>query len=238
MAENQPSSPARDTSAAQAPERGGRWLEAIRALAPISRAEISRPRPASRSRPSRWPFSRCSTQGSSGRAADAPGGPSYGAVFFEPVPGRGVRARPSTSAHGSCEELSATLAGQVRARQDCRVCAAPTPTGRCGRSAACTKSLIASAHLPVRAHRWLSFSAFRGVIDATKGTFAADDAEHPRARRPGLRRRAPRAVGHRRDTRERREPRGCGRALGRCRAKGSTTSRFSPSVPAWAWDWC
>ena len=51
-------------------------------------------------------------------AAPRPDGPSYGAVFFEPVPDAGPRARHSTSARRFLRGAVADLSGAVRARQD------------------------------------------------------------------------------------------------------------------------
>ena len=59
-------------------------LEAILS-APRSRGPRSPGAPGSPSRPSRSLCSRCWRPGSCARSTD-PGGPSYGAVFFEPVP--------------------------------------------------------------------------------------------------------------------------------------------------------
>ena len=94
-------------------------LEAIRAGAPISRAEISRRAGISKPTVSLALQSRVEA-GLVREAAAAPGGPSYGAVFFEPVPeaayvlGLDLGSRFLRGA--VCD-----LAGQVRARQDVEI---------------------------------------------------------------------------------------------------------------------
>jgi Predicted transcriptional regulator len=111
-------------------------LETIRALAPISRAEISRR--ANISKPTvSLALQSLLDAGLVREAADAPGGPSYGAVFFEPVPdaayvlgldlGHAVPARSGSA-------TSPVRCALVRTSS----CAAPTPMGRCWRSAGCT----------------------------------------------------------------------------------------------------
>src|SRR5881296_3941560 len=91
-------------------------LEAIRAGAPISRAEISRR--AGISKPTVSLALRSLLEAGLVReAAHRPDGPSYGAVFFEPVPdaafvlGLDLGARFLRGA--VCD-----LAGEIRARQD------------------------------------------------------------------------------------------------------------------------
>src|SRR5438445_8674783 len=91
-------------------------LEAIRSGAPISRAEISRRAGISKPTVS-LALQSLVGDGLVREAATAPGGPSYGAVFFEPVPeaayvlGLDLGARFLRGA--VCD-----LAGEVRARQD------------------------------------------------------------------------------------------------------------------------
>jgi predicted NBD/HSP70 family sugar kinase len=94
-------------------------LEAIRAGAPISRAEISRRAGISKPTVS-LALQSLVEAGLVREAAAAPGGPSYGAVFFEPVPeaayvlGLDLGSRFLRGA--VCD-----LAGQVRARQDVEI---------------------------------------------------------------------------------------------------------------------
>jgi predicted NBD/HSP70 family sugar kinase len=94
-------------------------LETIRAGAPISRAEISRRAGISKPTVSLALQSLVET-GLVREAADTPGGPSYGAVFFEPVPeaafvvGLDLGSRFLRGA--VCD-----LAGEVRARQDVEI---------------------------------------------------------------------------------------------------------------------
>jgi predicted NBD/HSP70 family sugar kinase len=98
-------------------------LEAIRAGAPISRAEISRRAGVSKPTVS-LALQALLDAGLVREAADDPGGPSYGALFFEPVPeaalvlGVDVGARFLRCA--LCD-----LRGDVRARQDVELPGAP-----------------------------------------------------------------------------------------------------------------
>src|SRR5215203_7544100 len=91
-------------------------LDAIRAGAPISRAEISRRAGISKPTVS-LALQSLLDAGLVREAAPAPGRPSYGAVFFEPVPeaalvlGLDLGARFLRGA--VCD-----LAGEIRARQD------------------------------------------------------------------------------------------------------------------------
>src|SRR4029450_12719792 len=94
-------------------------LEAIRAGAPISRAEISRRAGISKPTVS-LALQSLVEAGLVREAAAAPGGPSYGAVFFEPVPEAayvlGLDLGPRFLRGAVCD-----LAGQVRARQDVEI---------------------------------------------------------------------------------------------------------------------
>jgi predicted NBD/HSP70 family sugar kinase len=91
-------------------------LEAIRAGAPISRAEISRRAGISKPTVS-LALQSLVEAGLVREAAQAPGGPSYGAVFFEPVPEAayvlGLDLGTRFLRGAVCD-----LAGEVRARQD------------------------------------------------------------------------------------------------------------------------
>src|SRR5919199_2316543 len=101
-------------------------LEAIRAAAPISRAEISRR--ARISKPTVSLALRSLLDAGLVRETDgAPGRPTYGALYFEPVPeaalalGLDIGARFLRGA--ICD-----LAGQVRARQDVELSRADAET--------------------------------------------------------------------------------------------------------------
>ena len=141
-------------------------LETIRALAPISRAEISRR--ANISKPTvSLALQSLLDAGLVREAADAPGGPSYGAVFFEPVPDAayvlGLDLGTRFLRGAVCD-----LAGQVRARQDVELRGADADGALlaiCGLH----ESLIASAHLPVERIDGIVLGV-PGVIDAKKGT--------------------------------------------------------------------
>src|SRR5947208_17035783 len=91
-------------------------LETIRAAAPISRAEISRRAGISKPTVS-MALRSLEDAGLVREAPQAPDGPSYGAVFFEPVPdaafvlGLDLGSRFMRGALGD-------LAGHVRARRD------------------------------------------------------------------------------------------------------------------------
>ncbi len=121
-------------------------LEAIRAGAPISRAEISRRAGISKPTVS-LALHALVEAGLVREAATGPGGPSYGAVFFEPVPeaayvlGLDLGARFLRGA--VCD-----LAGEVRARQDVELRGADAD-GALRAIATLRESLIATARLPV-----------------------------------------------------------------------------------------
>src|SRR6266550_1266126 len=90
-------------------------LETIRAGAPISRAEISRRAGISK------PTVSLALQSLLGaglvREADAPSGPSYGAVYFEPVPEAALVLGIDLGAR-FVRGAVCDLGGSVRARQD------------------------------------------------------------------------------------------------------------------------
>src|SRR5204863_218710 len=91
-------------------------LEAIRADAPISRAEISRR--VGISKPTVSLALRSLEQAGLVReATDGPDGPSYGAVFFEPVPGAAFVLGLDLGSR-FLRGAVADLAGRIRARQD------------------------------------------------------------------------------------------------------------------------
>ncbi len=94
-------------------------LEAIRAGAPISRAQISRQAGISKPTVS-LALESLVAAGLVREAADDPAGPSYGAVFFEPVPEAALALGLDLGARflrGAICDLS----GNIRARQDVEV---------------------------------------------------------------------------------------------------------------------
>ena len=141
-------------------------LETIRTAAPISRAEISRR--AGISKPTVSLALQALVDAGLVREATAgPGGPSYGAVFFEPVPeaayvlGLDLGARFLRGA--VCD-----LAGEVRARQDVELRGADAD-GALRAIAALRESLIAAAALPVERIDGIVLGV-PAVIDAQKST--------------------------------------------------------------------
>jgi predicted NBD/HSP70 family sugar kinase len=140
-------------------------LEAIRAGAPISRAEISRRAGISKPTVS-LALQTLVDAGLVREAARGPSGPSYGAVFFEPIPeaayvlGLDLGARFLRGA--VCD-----LAGEVRARQDVELRGADAD-GALQAIAALRESLVAAAALPVERIDGIVLGV-PGVIDA-RGT--------------------------------------------------------------------
>ena len=177
-------------------------LEAIRAGAPISRAEISRRAGISKPTVS-LALQTLVDAGLVREAASGPSGPSYGAVFFEPVPeaayvlGLDLGARFLRGA--VCD-----LAGEVRARQDVELRGADAD-GALQAIATLRESLVAAAALPVERIDGIVLGV-PGVIDADDVHVAPHEPEHPGPRRPRLRRRAGRPARNRRHARERRQP--------------------------------
>ena len=137
-------------------------LEAIRAGAPISRAEISRRAGISKPTVS-LALQALVDAGLVREAAMGPSGPSYGAVFFEPIPeaayvfGLDLGARFLRGA--VCD-----LAGEVRARQDIELRGADAD-GALQAIAALRESLVATAALPVERIDGIVLGV-PGVIDA------------------------------------------------------------------------
>ena len=137
-------------------------LETIRAGAPISRAEISRRAGISKPTVS-LALQTLVDAGLVREAARGPSGPSYGAVFFEPVPeaayvlGLDLGARFLRGA--VCD-----LAGEVRARQDVELRGADAD-GALQEIAALRESLVAAAALPVERIDGIVLGV-PGVIDA------------------------------------------------------------------------
>jgi predicted NBD/HSP70 family sugar kinase len=141
-------------------------LQAIRAGAPISRAEISRRAGISKPTVSLALRSLVSA-GLVREAARGPDGPSYGAVFFEPVPeaayvlGLDLGARFLRGA--VCD-----LAGEVRARQDVELRGADAD-GALRAIVALRESLIGAAELPVDRIDGVVLGV-PGVVDAVTST--------------------------------------------------------------------
>src|SRR6058998_2810100 len=141
-------------------------LETIRAGAPISRAEISRRAGISKPTVS-LALQTLVDAGLVREAARGPSGPSYGAVFFEPVPeaayvlGLDLGARFLRGA--VCD-----LAGELLARQDVELRGADAD-GALRAIAALHVSLIAAAALPVGRIDGVVLGV-PGVIDAQEST--------------------------------------------------------------------
>jgi predicted NBD/HSP70 family sugar kinase len=141
-------------------------LETIRAAAPISRAEISRRAGISKPTVS-LALQALLDAGLVREAAARPGGPSYGALFFEPVPeaayvlGLDLGARFLRGA--VCD-----LAGEVHARQDVELRGADAD-GALQAIAALRESLIAAAALPMERIDGVVLGV-PGVIDAQQAT--------------------------------------------------------------------
>jgi predicted NBD/HSP70 family sugar kinase/DNA-binding CsgD family transcriptional regulator len=137
-------------------------LETIRAGAPISRAEISRRADISKPTVS-LALRALLDAGLVREAVRGPSGPSYGAVFFEPIPeaayvlGLDLGARFLRGA--VCD-----LAGEVRARQDVELRGADAD-GALHAIAALRESLVAAAALPVERIDGVVLGV-PGVIDA------------------------------------------------------------------------
>jgi predicted NBD/HSP70 family sugar kinase len=141
-------------------------LEGIRAGAPISRAEISRRAGISKPTVS-LALQTLVDAGLVREAARGPSGPSYGAVFFEPVPeaayvlGLDLGARFLRGA--VCD-----LAGDVRARQDVELRGADAD-GALQAITTLRESLVAAAALPVERIDGIVLGV-PGVIDADTST--------------------------------------------------------------------
>jgi predicted NBD/HSP70 family sugar kinase len=137
-------------------------LEAIRSGAPISRAEISRRAGISKPTVS-LALQTLVDAGLVREAVRGPSGPSYGAVFFEPIPeaayvlGLDLGARFLRGA--LCD-----LAGEVRARQDVELRGADAD-GALLAIAALRESLVTAAALPVERIDGIVLGV-PGVIDA------------------------------------------------------------------------
>ena len=138
-------------------------LDAIRAEAPISRAEISRRAGISKPTVS-LALQSLLDAGLVRETEAAPGRPSYGAVYFEPVPEAALVLGFDLGARFLRGALS-DLAGAVRARQDVELAGADA-AGAAGRS---TRS-ARLARRGVRARRGL----VDGVVVGVPGVVEAD----------------------------------------------------------------
>src|SRR5437016_3583449 len=141
-------------------------LEAIRKGSPISRAEISRRAGISKPTVS-LALQSLLDAGLVREANGSPGGPSYGAVFFEPVPeaafvlGLDLGSRFLRGA--VCD-----LAGQIRARQDVEL-RGTDADGALDAIDALQESLVDSAALPVDRIDGVVLG-FPGVVETATGT--------------------------------------------------------------------
>jgi predicted NBD/HSP70 family sugar kinase len=141
-------------------------LEAIRAGAPISRAEISRRAGISKPTVSLALQSLVDT-GLVREAHRSPDGPSYGAVFFEPVPEAayviGLDLGTRFLRGAVCD-----LSGELRARQDIELRGVEAD-GALDAIAALKDSLIAGASLPAERIDGVVLGV-PGMVDTAKGT--------------------------------------------------------------------
>src|SRR5947208_917363 len=141
-------------------------LEAIRASSPISRAEISRRAGISKPTVS-LALQSLVDAGLVREARRGPGGPSYGALFFEPVSEAafvvGLDLGTRFLRGAICD-----LSGEVRARQDLELRGADADRAL-DAIAALKESLIAGAALPADRIDGVVLGV-PGMIDAAKGT--------------------------------------------------------------------
>ncbi len=141
-------------------------LETIRAGAPISRAEISRRAEISKPTVS-LALQALVDAGLVREATTGPGGPSYGAVFFEPVPEAayvlGLDLGTRFLRGAVCD-----LAGEVRARQDVELRDVDAD-GALETIATLRQSLIAAAALPAERIDGVVLGV-PGVIDSQTST--------------------------------------------------------------------
>ena len=150
-------------------------LEAIRAGAPISRAEIARRTGISKPTVS-LALKGLVRSGVVRETEPDPGRPHYGAVFFEPVPdaalvlGLDIGARFMRAALGD-------LAGRVRARQDVR------SSGTDARSTVATVAELCEALLESVGH---SAERIDGAVVGVPGVVARDESVSLATNVPGL----------------------------------------------------
>src|SRR5256714_7051386 len=141
-------------------------LEAIRKGAPISRAEISRRAGISKPKVS-LALQSLLDAGLVREANGSPGGPSYGAVFFEPVPEAafviGLDLGTRFLRGAVCD-----LSGEVRARQDLELRGVDAD-GALDAIAGLEESLVAGASLPAERIDGVVLGV-PGMVDSAKGT--------------------------------------------------------------------
>ena len=140
-------------------------LEAIRAGAPISRAEISRRVGISKPTVS-LALRSLEDAGLVREAAQGPDGPSYGAVFYEPVPDAAFVVGLDLGSR-FLRGAVADLAGRIRARQDVELRGADAD-GALEAIAALHASLVDAASLPLERIDGVVLG-IPGVVE-TKGT--------------------------------------------------------------------
>ncbi len=141
-------------------------LEAIRAGAPISRAEISRRVGISKPTVS-LALRSLAEAGLVREATRGPDGPRYGALFFEPVPDAAFVLGLDLGSR-FLRGAVADLAGQIRARQDVELRGADAD-GALAAIAALHTALIESASLPVERIDGVVLG-FPGVVESTTRT--------------------------------------------------------------------
>jgi predicted NBD/HSP70 family sugar kinase len=141
-------------------------LEAIRAGAPISRAEISRRAGISKPTVS-LALRSLEDAGLVREASRSPDGPSYGAVFYEPVPDAAFVLGLDLGSR-FLRGAVADLAGRIRARQDVELGGADAD-GALDAIAALHASLVDGASLPVERIDGVVLG-IPGVVEPKTGT--------------------------------------------------------------------
>ena len=141
-------------------------LEAIRAGAPISRAEISRRVGISKPTVS-LALRSLEDAGLVRQASRSPDGPSYGALFFEPVPDAAFVLGLDLGSR-FLRGAVADLAGQIRARQDVEL-RGTDADGAIAAIATLQAALIDSAALPVERIDGVVLG-IPGVVETATGT--------------------------------------------------------------------
>ncbi len=153
-------------------------LEAIRAGSPISRAEISRR--AGISKPTVSLALRSLLEAGLVRRAAAPSGPSYGAVYFEPVPEAALILGVDLGAR-FLRGAVCDLAGETRARQDVELG---------GVDAEVALDAIADLHAALVASTGLDADLVDGVVVGVPGVVEASGKLALAENVPGLEGRA------------------------------------------------
>jgi predicted NBD/HSP70 family sugar kinase len=143
-------------------------LEAIRAGSPISRAEISRRVGISKPTVS-LALRSLEDAGLVRQASHGPDGPSYGALFFEPVPDAAFVLGLDLGSR-FLRGAVADLAGQIRARQDVELRGADAD-GAMAAIETLHEALVAGAALPVERIDGVVLGV-PGVVEAASGTLS------------------------------------------------------------------